>query len=87
MIDSACGVWGNNCGAKGSCWVYDTSKMGTYLAILGFGFAALSIAFYFLAYKLYKPPSEKDRTFVVTDINSMKASRETCTTEISNTDL
>ena len=68
-------------------YLYNTSTIGKYLAILGFGSAALSIAFYFLAYKLYKPPSENGRTFVVTDINSMIASRETCTTEISNTDL
>ena len=59
VIDSSCDVWGKNCGHRTSCLLYNKSKMGGYLALLGIGFTSLSVFCFILAYKLYKPPVER----------------------------
>lgn len=81
-IDSTCGIWGRSCGIQTSCWVYNTSKMGHYLAILGFAFAGLSILFYFLAYKLYKPPREKDISINVDGSTALSPTTENIDTKL-----
>ena len=56
--------------------------MGHYLAILGFAFAGLSILFYFLAYKLYKPPCEKDISINVDGNTALSPTTENIDTKL-----
>ncbi|XP_045158609.2 solute carrier organic anion transporter family member 4C1-like isoform X2 [Mercenaria mercenaria] len=57
VIDSTCRKWGKKCGHNTSCWKYDNARMGEYLAFLGMGFTGIATVFFFLSYKLYKPPT------------------------------
>ncbi|KAL4235923.1 hypothetical protein ACF0H5_004313 [Mactra antiquata] len=56
VIDSTCNKWGEKCGHNTSCWKYNNAYMGEYMALLGMGFTGVSAFFFFMAYKLYKPP-------------------------------
>lgn len=61
VIDSTCERWGKKCGHNTSCWNYDNARMGEYLAFLGMGFTGVAIFFFFMSYKLYKPPVPKKK--------------------------
>lgn len=54
-------MWGKKCGHNTSCWNYDNAKMGENLALLGMGFTGVASFFFFLSYKLYKPPVPKKK--------------------------
>ena len=56
MIDSACRLWKDKCGEKGSCWVYDNTQMAHLLVAILIGFKSISIIMNILALKLYRAP-------------------------------
>ena len=85
-IDSTCAIWGNSCGNRTSCWIYSTTDMGKYLAILGLSFTALTLFFDCLAYKLYRPPKEKDSSTNDTNTTTT-AHMEIYTTENNDTKI
>ena len=31
VADAACGIWGESCGGRGNCWLYDSDKFRNYL--------------------------------------------------------
>ena len=78
LIDSACIIWGEKCGEKTNCLVYNTDAMRHY--ITGFTCAAMVLSFlcdvgvwYYMAdLDLYG--SEEDSTDSATGNNSKKGS-------------
>ncbi|XP_062617844.1 solute carrier organic anion transporter family member 4A1-like [Saccostrea cucullata] len=60
IIDSACTIWQEDCGEKGSCWTYNKHDLGMRIMIWWLVLKALGVIFFFTAFKLYKPPPEQD---------------------------
>lgn len=56
MIDASCILWQDECGEKGSCWVYDSSGMSVRIVGLVAALKVLSFTFNLIALKLYKSP-------------------------------
>ncbi|XP_060562690.1 solute carrier organic anion transporter family member 4C1-like [Ruditapes philippinarum] len=65
VIDSTCQKWGKKCDHNTSCWKYDNARMGEFLAFLGMGFTGIATLFFFLSYKLYKPPVPKKKETII----------------------
>ncbi|XP_012944388.1 solute carrier organic anion transporter family member 4A1 [Aplysia californica] len=61
VIDSACDVWEDNCGSRGSCWVYRSSDMGLRILVWWITLKAMGMIFYILASVVYKPPAKEDK--------------------------
>ena len=59
--------------------------MGKYIAILGISFSTLTLLFDCLAYKLYRPPGDKDATIFVD--NSAPLPQETYGTDDTDTKM
>ena len=55
VIDLSCILWEDNCGEKGSCWVYDNTWLSYYLTILVTVLEAVKLLLTVLALVLYKP--------------------------------
>ncbi|XP_013403130.1 solute carrier organic anion transporter family member 4A1 [Lingula anatina] len=55
ILDSACIVWGEECGQRTSCHQYDNERMSYYFVALSASFKAVSSLLMFLAWYLYKP--------------------------------
>ena len=62
MIDASCSLWEDDCGVRGSCWVYNNHNMSLRLFILTIVLKILSIGFNILAIFVYKPPPEAKST-------------------------
>lgn len=60
MIDASCTLWEDDCGTKGSCWVYDNAGMSLRLFILALVLKLVSILFNILALCVYKPPQKSE---------------------------
>ncbi|XP_013417999.1 solute carrier organic anion transporter family member 4A1 [Lingula anatina] len=60
IIDLTCHLWQDSCGEKGACYVYDNSKMGTYLLFIGVCGKSISLLLFILAFCLYKPPTQDE---------------------------
>lgn len=60
MIDASCTLWEDDCGTRGSCWVYDNKGMSMRLFILALVLKCLSIVFNVIAMFVYKPPKESE---------------------------
>nr|KAG5713707.1 hypothetical protein BaRGS_024334 [Batillaria attramentaria] len=58
IIDSACRVWQEACGAVGACWIYTPTDMGVRIFVWWLLVKAMSIVCYFLAQFFYRPPPE-----------------------------
>ena len=58
ILDNVCLVWQEKCDEDGSCWIYDSKRMGQYFYILTVAVKATTISLLIIAYKLYKPPPE-----------------------------
>nr|XP_054366161.1 solute carrier organic anion transporter family member 4A1 isoform X2 [Mirounga angustirostris] len=58
VIDKACLLWQDQCGQRGSCFVYQNSAMSRYMLITGLVYKVLGFLFFATACVLYKPHSE-----------------------------
>ena len=56
VLDNACLVWQENCGEKGSCWIYDNVKMGQGIFIIVLVCKFIAFVALAIATRLYKPP-------------------------------
>lgn len=61
MIDASCNLWEEDCGVRGSCWVYDNLDMSRRFFILTIICKILSIGFNILGVIIYKPPAVKEK--------------------------
>lgn len=59
MIDSSCDIWQDQCGEKGSCWVYNQSELALRICLLTVAFKVASLTFHSLALFLYKAPKDE----------------------------
>ena len=55
VIDLSCVLWEEDCGEKGSCWLYDNAWLSYYLTILIVSVEIIKLLFAILALILYKP--------------------------------
>ena len=55
MIDASCTLWEEDCGQKGSCWVYDNAWLSYRIVILIVIFKIFKLIATVLCLKLYKP--------------------------------
>ncbi|TSM04919.1 Solute carrier organic anion transporter family member 4A1 [Bagarius yarrelli] len=58
VIDISCLLWQEQCGERGSCYLYQNSAMSQYTLIAGIVYKFLGTVFFMLASVLYKPPSQ-----------------------------
>ncbi|KAK3547575.1 hypothetical protein QTP86_025464 [Hemibagrus guttatus] len=58
VIDISCLLWQEQCGERGSCYLYQNSAMSQYTLIAGIIYKFLGTVFFMLASVLYKPPPE-----------------------------
>ncbi|XP_060792869.1 solute carrier organic anion transporter family member 4A1 [Neoarius graeffei] len=58
VIDISCLLWQEQCGERGSCYLYQNSAMSQYTLIAGLIYKFLGTVFFMLASVLYKPPPE-----------------------------
>ncbi|XP_032243655.1 solute carrier organic anion transporter family member 4A1 [Phoca vitulina] len=58
VIDKACLLWQDQCGQRGSCFVYQNSAMSRYMLITGLVYKVLGFLFFATACVLYECPSE-----------------------------
>ncbi|GAA6104192.1 solute carrier organic anion transporter family member 4A1 [Tachysurus ichikawai] len=58
VIDISCLLWQEQCGERGSCYLYQNSAMSQYTLIAGIIYKILGTVFFMLASVLYKPPPE-----------------------------
>ena len=70
MIDASCTQWEDDCGTKGSCWVYDSAGMSMRLFVLALVLKVLSIFFNVLALCVYKPP-KNDEEHAAGEMNNL----------------
>ncbi|KAM4710104.1 solute carrier organic anion transporter family member 4C1 [Discoglossus pictus] len=62
IIDSTCILWNqNDCGIQGACWTYNNTNMSYYLVAISAVSKVITIGFLFVAYCIYKPPSNKTK--------------------------
>ena len=61
IMDMSCKLWQDNCGRRGSCWIYDTDKLATNLVALGMMIKALIFVIFLIAQFIYKPPVEEEK--------------------------
>ncbi|GCC23332.1 solute carrier organic anion transporter family member 4A1 isoform X2 [Chiloscyllium punctatum] len=57
VIDISCLLWQDQCGDRGSCYIYQNSAMSMYLLIAGVTYKVLGTLFFLIALCLYKPPN------------------------------
>ncbi|XP_007882858.1 solute carrier organic anion transporter family member 4A1 [Callorhinchus milii] len=57
IIDLSCLLWQDQCGERGSCYIYQNSLMSKYLLTAGLTYKILGSVFFLTAWFLYKPPS------------------------------
>ncbi|XP_044604137.2 solute carrier organic anion transporter family member 4A1 isoform X1 [Equus asinus] len=57
LIDKACLLWQDQCGQRGSCFLYHNAAMSQYMLIAGLVYKVLGFLFFAAACVLYKPPS------------------------------
>ena len=55
-FDQACLVWQEKCGVQGSCWIYDSTKLGMSFFLLTASVSFAKAMLLILGYCLYKPP-------------------------------
>ena len=68
VFDSTCIVWQENeCGERGSCWVYDNALLSTRLMTMTIVIKVMSSVFFFIAYMIYKAPTPSDNTISTFD--------------------
>ncbi|XP_053280604.1 solute carrier organic anion transporter family member 4A1 [Pleuronectes platessa] len=58
VIDISCLLWQDQCGERGSCYIYQNSAMSLYILGAGIGCKVLGTIFFVLASVLYKAPTE-----------------------------
>ncbi|XP_051157758.1 solute carrier organic anion transporter family member 4A1 isoform X2 [Leptopilina boulardi] len=58
LIDEACILWQDTTEGKGACLVYDNFYLSRYMFALSFIGKVASLAFFFFAWKFYKPPND-----------------------------
>ncbi|KAM9445178.1 solute carrier organic anion transporter family member 4A1 isoform 1-T3 [Clarias gariepinus] len=58
VIDISCLLWQEQCGERGSCYLYQNSDMSQYTLVAGIIYKFLGTSFFMLASVLYKPPPE-----------------------------
>ena len=56
VFDMSCSLWQEDCGSRGSCWVYDGSMLALGFLGLCFVVKVISTLSYILAIVLYHPP-------------------------------
>lgn len=76
IIDSACGLWQDTCGAKGSCWIYKKFDLGIRIMIWWICLKILALIFLSLAVKLYKPPKDHVATKTISSNGLVKEKSE-----------
>ncbi|XP_067940411.1 solute carrier organic anion transporter family member 4C1-like [Watersipora subatra] len=59
MIDNSCSLWEEDCGVRGSCWIYNNAQMSLRLFLLTVILKVISIVFNLIGLVVYKPPPEK----------------------------
>ena len=79
VIDSACALWQDLCGTRGSCWFYDRFEMSWRLFVWWIAVKIFSAIMFLLSSKFYKAPvveihtvTETDVTIVATEVNGIK---------------
>ena len=62
-------MWEDNCGGKGSCWVYDKQNMGIRIMLWFMGLKLLGVLFFLIGSFVYKAPPEdtKEREMISPD--------------------
>lgn len=65
-MDSSCILWQDNCGERGSCWVYDNADLAVKIVAFLASIKIISLVFLILTLVLYKPPQELDMDLKVT---------------------
>lgn len=56
VFDMSCALWQEDCGQRGSCWVYDGRTLALGFLFLGLCVKVISSISYLLAIFLYRPP-------------------------------
>ena len=49
-------MWQEKCGEQGSCWIYDSTKLGMSFFILTASASAISVPLLMLAHRQYRAP-------------------------------
>ncbi|XP_062248696.1 solute carrier organic anion transporter family member 4A1 [Platichthys flesus] len=62
VIDISCLLWQDQCGERGSCYIYQNSAMSLYILGAGIGCKVLGTIFFVLASVLYKAPTESPQS-------------------------
>lgn len=57
VIDSACALWQDVCGSRGSCWVYDRFDMSWRLFAWWIGVKIFSSLMFFVSSQVYRAPN------------------------------
>ncbi|XP_062617842.1 solute carrier organic anion transporter family member 4A1-like [Saccostrea cucullata] len=65
ILDSTCSVWQDNCGVRGSCWIYDKWPLGLRLMLWWMGTKFTGVVLLFIASLVYKPEVAEDSTNAV----------------------
>nr|XP_019944418.1 PREDICTED: solute carrier organic anion transporter family member 4A1 [Paralichthys olivaceus] len=62
VIDISCLLWQNQCGERGSCYLYQNSEMSHYILGAGIICKILGTIFFLLANVMYQPPPESPQS-------------------------
>lgn len=85
VIDNACILWQEKCDEETSCWIYDKFQLSRNMFTALVCIKSLSVIFFTLAYKLYKPPkSVKSSTY---EIKTQSANSENSSSAATDTYL
>ncbi|XP_064620771.1 solute carrier organic anion transporter family member 4A1-like [Lineus longissimus] len=77
VLDSSCIVWQDRCGERGSCWYYDSFRMGWTVFAFSIATGIASLIFMALAVYAYKPPpGEQDGVMIESSSQSKKTGME-----------
>ena len=60
LFDASCLVWQETCGERGSCWIYDTTKLAWYMLAILLSIKVCGMGCLTLALYTYKPPPEDE---------------------------
>ena len=61
LFDASCILWEEECGRRGNCLVYDSSKLGIYLLSVALPCLFIAVCLFFLAWLTY-PRHRKQET-------------------------
>ncbi|XP_048577987.1 solute carrier organic anion transporter family member 4A1 isoform X2 [Nematostella vectensis] len=58
LFDTNCILWGESCGQRGNCMVYDMGTLSIYLGVMGLIVGGITFFFFFLSWFFHKPKDD-----------------------------